>query len=206
VVARHARSWPAHFRCPTVRIPSADHDCLVCNGFVIRFIEKTRKLLVERRMLLLPERPPRAPVAVLPCLFPAVHLDPQPSCRTHPHPSQDHRLPVPGPRPLRPSPPHPRPPVQRRSPARSRGLFRHLGRDRVAAHPRPSGCPPPTLQTSETPCGTRNGPVEASAASVHQGRKRRYRPPSSGTRHGRTCRRSSGPDGASVPRSLTAPR
>jgi hypothetical protein len=43
-------------------------------------------------MLLLPERLPGAPVAVLPCRAAAVHLDPQSSCPTHPRPSPDDRL------------------------------------------------------------------------------------------------------------------
>ncbi len=128
--ARYANTSPEGACCILVVIGwSATGSA--CGG-----VEGVKKLLVERRMLLLPERPPRAPAAVLPCRPPAVHLDPQSSCRPHPRPPPGHRLPLAGPRPRHPSPAHPRPPAQRRSPARSCNRFRHLGRDRVAAHPR----------------------------------------------------------------------
>jgi hypothetical protein len=63
-------------------------------------------------MLLLPERLPGAPVAVLPCRAAAVHLDPQSSCPTHPRPSPDDRLQVAGPRLRRASPAHARLPAK----------------------------------------------------------------------------------------------
>ncbi len=119
-----------------VKLWHPGRDRLERKGFGISRVEGRRKLPVERRMPLLPQRPPGAPVAVLPCLPPAVRLDPQPSCPTHPHPPQDHRLPTASPRPRHPDPARPRLPAQGRGTARPRGPLRHLGRHRMAAHSR----------------------------------------------------------------------